>query len=1054
VHVRRFLPDFHRIITLDDSGGREQQLSVFLEQHGFSHGVRSADNILLIRHFFSVQTLHRIVINALRTPQPDLALNAFERLAGVIPAHELSAIAGQRRSLSRFILLCGSSPFLVNLIYRTPALFRRLFLEDGIAVSRNADETLAALRVQMGERADYPAMMRILRHFKRAEIVRIAARDLCGLATLEEVTGELSNLASASLQVAYEVCRRCLMAEYGAPLMETEHGPCEAGMTVIGMGKLGGGELNFSSDIDIIYFYESDLGMTSGVDSASGHVRNSVSLHTFFSKLGEMISKALSQVTEDGFVFRVDVGLRPEGKSGDMASSLRSAEIYYESWGQSWERTAMLKARPVAGSLELGEQLLQMLRPFVYRKYLDYNLIEDMKNMKQKIDASLIRSMEGEINLKLGRGGIREIEFFIQALQLVYAGKNPHLRERNSLKALSRLLEAGLITADDHCKLSDAYRFLRMVEHRIQVVQERQTHNLPTKPEEMLALARRSCFLRDDGLKSFHEALEGHRSNVSNIYGNLFHSRDDKLRKDVNPEVLFLLDPKADADTVKDMLAGRRFEDVDRAYDNLLSLRSGPVRGNLTERSRRILEKISPLLLQGLLESPDPDMALTNLERFLSIIGSRSSYFALLAENRETLKALVSLFGMSEFLSKILINHPELLESMSERSRVPTEKAKPDMERELSGLLEQCSDFEEELDLLRRYHNEEVLRIGLNDIHGRVKQKVTTSQLSLLGEACLGTAYRMAARELQRFGRPMYRCGEIETEASLAVIGMGKMGGGELNYHSDLDIIFVYDQQGFTIGTRQISNHEYFAKLAQKIITILSMQTREGYVYRIDTRLRPSGNAGPLVTSLDSFRDYHQQEAQVWERQALTKARVVLGNAPLPDHLHGIIQSTVYGSSLGEEGRAEIHRLRMRMEHELARETSGSYNIKTGRGGMVDVEFIAQYLQLRHGFRYPELRTTSTIEALIQAGIVGLAPEAFIETLVSGYRFLRKLENRLRIIHDHSVNDLSGSRTYMNKLARRLGYDPALKNPGALMISDYEEITGKIRDCYDRVLGA
>jgi glutamate-ammonia-ligase adenylyltransferase len=836
--------------------------------------------------------------------------------------------------------------------------------------------------------------------------------------------------------------------------METEHGPCEAGMTVIGMGKLGGGELNFSSDIDIIYFYESDLGMTSGVDSASGHVRGSVSLHTFFSKLGEMISKALSQVTEDGFVFRVDVGLRPEGKSGDMASSLRSAEIYYESWGQSWERTAMLKARPVAGSLELGEQLLQMLRPFVYRKYLDYNLIEDMKNMKQKIDASLARSREGEINLKLGRGGIREIEFFIQALQLVYAGKNPRLRELNSLKALTRLLEAGLITAEDHCKLSGAYRFLRMVEHRIQVVQERQTHNLPAKPEDMLALARRSGFLRDDGLKRFHEVLEGHRSNVSAIYGNLFHSRDDKLRQNVNPEVLFLLDPKADADTVKDMLAGRRFEDVERAYENLLSLRSGPVRGNLTERSRRILEKISPLLLQGLLESPDPDMALTNLERFLSIVGSRSSYYALLAENRDTLKALVSLFGMSEFLSKILINHPELLESMSERSRVSIEKTKSNLERELAGLLEQCSDFEEELDLLRRYHNEEVLRIGLNDIHGRVKQTVTTSQLSLLGEVCLGAAYHMAARELQRFGQPMYSDGDVEAEASLAVIGMGKMGGGELNYHSDLDIIFVYDRQGFTVGARQITNHEYFAKLAQKIITILSMQTREGYVYKIDTRLRPSGNAGPLVTSLDSFRDYHQQEAQVWERQTLTKARVVLGNAPLSGHLHDIIQKTVYGSSLGEEGRAEIHRLRMRMEHELARETAGSYNIKTGRGGMVDVEFIVQYLQLRHGFRYPELRATSTIEALIQAGIVGLAPEAFIETLVSGYRFLRKLENRLRIIHDHSVNDLSGSRTYMNKLARRLGYDPALKNPGALMISDYEEITGKIRDCYDRVLAS
>jgi [glutamine synthetase] adenylyltransferase / [glutamine synthetase]-adenylyl-L-tyrosine phosphorylase len=1053
MRVRRFLHDFSRIISNMDVSEREQQLSGFLEQHGFSYGARSADNILLIQPCFSVETLHRIVVYSLRTPLPDMALNAFERLASVIPVEDLSAIACRRRSLFQFVLLCGASPFLVNLIYRTPSLFRQLFLEDGIAVFRSADEMLATLRLQMGAETDFAGLMKQLRHFKRAEIVRIAARDLCGLATLEEVTGELSSLASATLQVAYEVCRRCLVAEYGVPLVETGHGHREAEMTVIGMGKLGGCELNFSSDIDIIYFYESDQGMTSGVDSASGHVRKRVSLHTFFSKLGEMISKALSQVTEDGFVFRVDVGLRPEGKSGDMAASLRSAEIYYESWGQSWERTAMLKARPVAGSLELGEQLLQMLKPFVYRKYLDYNLIEDMKNMKQKIDASLTRSREGEINLKLGRGGIREIEFFIQALQLVYAGKNPRLRERNSLKALTRLLEASLITDEDYCKLSEAYRFLRMVEHRIQVVQERQTHNLPTKDDEILALARRSGFLGSDGLERFRETLEEHRGNVSVIYGNLFHSRDDKLRQDVSPEVLFLLDPKADADMVKDMLSERRFEDVERAYDNLLSLRSGPARGNVTERIRRILEKISPLLLQELLESPDPDMALTNLERFLTIIGFRSSYYALLAENRETLKVLVSLFGMSEFLSKTLLNHPELLESMAVRSYVSTEKTKTGMEKELAGLLEQSDDFEEELEVLRRYHNEEVLRIGLNDIHGRVKQTVTTSQLSLLGEACLAAANRMAVHELQRFGRPTYNSGGSQAEASLAVIGMGKLGGGELNYHSDLDIIFVYDRQGFTNGAKQISNHEYFAKLAQKIISILSLQTREGYVYKIDTRLRPSGNAGPLVTSLDSFLDYHNKEAQVWERQALIKARVVLGDAALADYLHEVIEKTVYGSTLGEEGRAEIHRLRMRMEHELARETAGSYNIKTGRGGMVDVEFIAQYLQLRHGFRYPELRITSTIEALTQMGVLGLVPEAFAETLVSGYRFLRKLENRLRIIHDHSVNDLSGSRNYMNKLARRLGYDPALKNPGAALISDYEEVAGKIRDCYDRVLG-
>ena len=335
---------------------------------------------------------------------------------------------------------------------------------------------------------------------------------------------ELSDLASSTLQVAYEVCRRCLIRDHGVPLLTGEEStPREAEMTVIGMGKLGGRELNFSSDIDIIYFYESDRGETTGVATGSGGRKGAISLHAFFNKLGEMISKALSQVTEDGFVFRVDVGLRPEGKSGDMAVSLRSAEIYYESWGQSWERTAMLKARPVAGSLELGEQLLKTLQPFIYRKYLDYNLIEDMKQMKQKIDASLARSREGEINLKLGRGGIREIEFFIQALQLVYAGKNPKLRERNSLAALDTLLSANLLGVEDHRQLQEAYRFLRSVEHRIQVVQERQTHNLPIKEEELLALARRSGYLRANGLARFIEVLEGHRGNVSVIYGSLFH---------------------------------------------------------------------------------------------------------------------------------------------------------------------------------------------------------------------------------------------------------------------------------------------------------------------------------------------------------------------------------------------------------------------------------------------------------------------------------------------------------------------------------------------------
>ena len=1051
MHVERFFHDFSRILAVAEAVQRCQELTVYLEFHGYRYGARSAENILLLQRSFSVEALHRIVVNSLMTPSPDQALNSFERLTGVIPPTDLVALAARKKRLAQFVMLCGSSPFLVNLIYKCPDTVRWLFLEDGIDLSRRPDEMLEAAGSGLDEVLDFTSLQKHIRCFKRSEIVRIAARDLNSLASLEETMDELSDLASSTLQVAYEVCRRCLIREHGAPILTGCHPtPRQAEMTVIGMGKLGGRELNFSSDIDIIYFYESDKGETAGVEQGGGTKKGVISLHAFFNKLGELISKALSQVTEDGFVFRVDVGLRPEGKSGDMAVSLRSAEIYYESWGQSWERTAMLKARPVAGSLELGEQLLKTLQPFVYRKYLDYNLIEDMKQMKQKIDASLARSREGDINLKLGRGGIREIEFFIQALQLVYAGKNPRLRERNSLKALDGLLAARLLPEDDHRRLREAYRFLRSTEHRIQVVQERQTHNLPVKEDELLALARRSGFLRANGLDRFLEVLEGHRSDVSFIYGTLFHSRDEKLQMDLNPETLFFLDPKADADLVKDLLAERGFVDVDRAYENLLLLRRGSDRSNLTERSRRILEKITPLLIQELFESPDPDMALANLERFMAIIATRTSYYALLAENRETIKLLVSLFGMSEFLSKILINHPELLDSLVGRSYISTIKKRETMLAELDTLLEQSDYFEDHLNILRRYRNEEFLRIGLNDIHGHLKQGETTTQLSLLGEACLTAAFRLATGELLRFGCPHHHLDGVRTAANLAIIAMGKLGGGDLNYHSDLDIIFVYDHQGMTDGEKPISNHEYFAKLAQKIISILTMQTREGYVYKIDTRLRPSGNAGPLVTSLESFLEYHRKEAQIWERQALTKARVVLGDDDLASQLHDIIRQTVYGCSIDDEGRAEIHRLRMRMENELAREKDGSYNIKTGRGGMVDVEFTVQYLQLKEGFHYPELRTTATVEALREIRMLGLLQDGDAEALLSGYKFLRKLENRLRIIHDYSVNDLSGPKSYMNKLARRLGYDPKLKNPGAQLICDYEEITGKIRDVFER----
>jgi [glutamine synthetase] adenylyltransferase / [glutamine synthetase]-adenylyl-L-tyrosine phosphorylase len=355
---------------------------------------------------------------------------------------------------------------------------------------------------------------------------------------------------------------------------------------------------------------------------------------------------------------------------------------------------------------------------------------------------------------------------------------------------------------------------------------------------------------------------------------------------------------------------------------------------------------------------------------------------------------------------------------------------------------------------MRRYRHEEFLRIGMNDIHGKMGQPEVALQLTNLADVCLAAACCLATGELSRFGRPQVtdEDGTVH-EAAFAIVAMGKLGGFELNYHSDLDIIYIYDGQGVTDGEKSITNREYFAKLGQKIIMVLTTQTREGYAYKIDTRLRPSGNAGPLVTSLESFQNYHSTESQIWERQALTKARVTYGAPLLKEAIEQVIERAVYATGSDSLVKSEIHRLRMRMEMELAKETTGSYNIKTGRGGMVDVEFIVQFLQLTHGFEHPELRSCNTLLALEAMRQLAILPEPDYQALAEGYRFLRRLENRLRLIHDYSMNDLGGPLKYLNKLARRLGYDSLLKNPGQALMADYERVTGAVREVYERILG-
>jgi len=1023
---------------------------------GFADGQKTTVNLLLLNDLTEDPLLLAAIAgDAAETADPDQALNNLERLSWSLPKDELNELLRPDEPRRQLLCILGASAFLTSILCRKTDYFQDLFSDRGLPTGSDHDAMLAQLREAIPLESDFDALQTGLRLFKYRQILRIGGRDLCGLADFEQTGRELADLASACLQRAYEVCDQLLRNEFGAPLLDTEEGACplEAEFTIFGMGKLGGRELNFSSDIDLIYFYSSERGRTAGPPDRPGGKR--ISLHQYFCKLGEMIGRALGQVTSDGFVFRVDLNLRPEGSRGELATPRRGAEAYYESWGQSWERTALLKARPVAGSLPLGQQLLKGLEPFIYRRYLDFAMVEDMKGMKQRIDQSLARKQEAETNLKLGRGGIREIEFFIQALQVVHAGKNPRLRVRNSLQSLDRLLEEGLIPEQDHRTLREAYIFLRNAEHRIQMVQEGQTHSLPARPEELRALARR-CGFRDGD--AFLSELKRHRDAVAELFHSLFYTSEEELETGLRPEIAILLDEESDPDLVKDLLEEKGIRNPDGAYEILQVLRHGPPHNPMSPRSRRQLDKLAPLLLQAVLDSPEPDMALGNLESFVVALRARATFFSLLAQNPEVIARLVNLFATSQFLSRIFIQSPQVLDSLVSSDSVVGVKEVDNFRADLRTQLDMVEHYEDQLDALRRFRKEEMLRIALNDMHGQALQGQTARQLSDLAESCLEAAVGLARKELlPRFGLPFTEEGE---EADFAILGMGKLGGRELNYHSDLDLIFIYQGDGETRaveGTdperfRGQNNREYFARLAQRIISVLTLVTREGKVYEIDARLRPSGNQGPLVTSLAAFERYHQESAQLWERQALTKARAMSGRPELVEKISALVAKIAYLQPLPENAAAEIRRLRQRMEKEIAREGSGHFNIKTGRGGMVDVEFLTQFLQLKYGAQHPELRCQSTLEALRSLAACSLLTDTEHQLLSSGYKFLRRLENRLRLVHDQSINELSNEPRYLRKLARRLGYPEKPKKPEAAFLEDYRAVTGNIRNIFEQHL--
>ncbi|MBI5904653.1 MAG: bifunctional [glutamate--ammonia ligase]-adenylyl-L-tyrosine phosphorylase/[glutamate--ammonia-ligase] adenylyltransferase [Deltaproteobacteria bacterium] len=929
--------------------------------------------------------------SAAAAPDPDLFfLNLSRWVDSLAPAYLRKAF-GREALLPVLGGLLGGSEFLPEQVARRPEILDELFAGNGVPARQDAGRLAREARDAADRCATEEEFKCALRRIKHREMTRIAARDLAGLSPLAEVTEDLSALASAAIDAAVRFARRTLSERIGEPVAEFPdgtRGPCR--FVVLGMGKLGGLELNFSSDVDLLYLYETDRGETLGGPRP-------LSLHQYFVRLCEAVTRIVSEATGDGFVFRVDLRLRPEGTRGELVNSLRSAEIYYESWGQTWERAALIKARPVAGDLPLGDEFLRAVVPFVFRKYLDFTSIEEIKGMKDRINLAATRGRKDERDLKLGEGGIREIEFFVQAHQLIYGGKEPALRLRGTVETLSALSRMGIVTGDEERELSGAYVFLRRLEHRIQVHRERQTHVVPHREEDLRRLARAMELADAPALLA---ALARHTDSVHGIYDRLFGGgrRADPSSIPADVQALFLPGPPP-ADSAE-RLTRLGFRDADAARRNLDALREGPAHVRMPQRARQYLDRIAPEILHLASRSPDPDMALSHVDRFLSAIGARTMFYALLYEKPKVVEALVRLFGSSRLLSGYLLRHPELLDSFLRNELSALVKSKSDMRTELGEELAASEDLEKELDVLRRYKHMETLRIGIHDMGGNLSLEEGMFQISALAEVLLGHAVVLARREVRRrFGVPVDAAtGE---EASFCVLGMGKLGAEELSYHSDLDILFLYSGAG---ESAKITNHEYFAKVAQRLISILTTQTREGHVYRLDTRLRPSGNAGPLVSSLDAFERYHEGPAQLWERQALLKCRFVAGDREFGRKVEEAIRGFIYDRPLPPNAAEEIHRLRTRMEVELGREREDRLNLKVGRGGVVDVEFAVQYLQLLHGAGRPPVRARGTLKALYELQRAGVVTLDQYRVLDEGYRFLRSLDVRLRIAQDSSID--------------------------------------------------
>lgn len=863
-----------------------------------------------------------------------------------------------------------------------------------------------------------------------------------GLVDLRENVENLSDLADVCLQVAYEYSIKILKKKYGTPMYTGADGnELESEFAVLSMGKLGGRELNYSSDIDLIYIYTSSMGETRP-DNGQTLITN----HEFHTKLGQAITQVLHEITPDGNVFRVDLDLRPEGRNGELVNSLTSCETYYESWGRTWERQALIKARVSAGSHALGTEFLTRIRPFVYRKSLDFHAIEEVKSLKKKVDLDLKQKKLEKGHIKLGFGGIREVEFIVQSYQLLFGGRDQSLRDPNTLSLIEKLNDRGFMTDEESGQLREAYIFLRNLENRVQISFGLQTYHLPKDEKNLAILARKMGFqekTRREAVEQLNRAFERHTQFVGHSYAQLFAEHEDQRAAGQTAQ-RWQAQRELEGRFSEATLKAYPFRNPKRVFKSLTTLRDGPELSHASEKSIQTFYAVLPTLLDLCRTVPDPDAAVDRLVQFIEAGQARETYMEVFFDNHKFLEILLILFGTSGVLSTLLIKQPNLIDVISNQASLYLYKTPAMMMAELNHRLAAVSESAEKNIRLRKFKQGEELRIGLRFLIRETGVPGTLADLSHLADIYLQTIYQLARDEIRTRGE------EEPLPEKFAIIGLGKLGGQEINFGSDLDLVFVYEED---ITENSASGSEAlvatYVALAQKIYQLTSESASVPPPYKIDTDLRPEGSRGALVLSLKGYEDYFNTRGQIWEQQAMTRARFIAGSPVLGDRFIQLAHQFTYRPKLEYGSLIEISRLRDRMEKELAQESKKGINVKLGSGGLADIEFSVQVLQLMHGYRNPKLRGGNVFENVPLLSNYGILDHGQAEKLGRHYLFLRNVECALRLLSDQYSSHLPRKEAELAVLARLLGYSgetPAQQ--AAAFMEEYQKTTREVREFY------